>query len=74
MDIFVILRNNYLRPWSFILLNFMTYKLYMKKIFALFVVGMLFANFTEAKSTNNLNFMTIIQCYLLIQYYLTIVK
>ena len=74
MDIFVILRNNYLIPWAFILLNFMTDKLYMKKIFALFVVGMLFANFTEANSTNNLNFMTIIQCYLLIQYYLTILK
>jgi hypothetical protein len=59
MDIFVILQNNYLMPWPFILLTFMTDKLYMKKIFALFVVGMLFANFTEAKSTNNLNFINI---------------
>ena len=59
MDIFVILQNNYLMPWTFILLTFMTDKLYMKKIFALFVVGMLFANFTEAKSTNNLNFINI---------------
>lgn len=31
----------------------------MKKILALFVVGMLFANSTEAKSTNNLKFINI---------------
>ena len=37
----------------------MANKLYMKKILALFVVGMLFANSTEAKSTNNLKFINI---------------
>ena len=37
----------------------MTNKLYMNKIFTLFVVGMLFANSTQAKSTNNLNFINI---------------
>lgn len=37
----------------------MANELYMKKILALFVVGMLFANSTEAKSTNNLNFINI---------------
>ena len=59
MDVFIILGNNYLIPWALILLTFMANKLYMKKILALFVVGMLFANFTEAKSTNNLNFTNI---------------
>ena len=37
----------------------MANELYMKKILALFVVRMLFANSTEAKSTNNLNFINI---------------
>ena len=59
MDVFVILRNNYLIPWAFILLTFMANKLNMKKIFSLFIIGMLFANSTEAKSTNNLNFINI---------------
>ena len=38
----------------------MANKLYMKKILTLFVVGMLFANSTEAKSINKLNFVKII--------------
>lgn len=59
MDAFIILGNNYLIPWALILLTFMANKLYMKKILALFVVGMLFANSTEAKSINKLNFVKI---------------
>ena len=59
MDVFVILGNNYLIPGALILLTFIANKLYMKKIFALFVVGMLFANSTEAKSINKLNFVKI---------------
>ena len=59
MDIFVILMNNYLIPWAVILFIFMANKLYMKKILALFVVGMLFAKSTEAKSINKLNFVKI---------------
>lgn len=37
----------------------MTNKLYMNKIFTLFVIGILFTNSTEAKSINKLNFINI---------------
>ena len=55
MDTFIIFGNNYFIPQAFILPIFMSNKLYMKIIFTLFAIGMLFTISTEAKTINKLN-------------------
>ncbi len=59
MDTFVVFGNNYFIPRAFILPIFMANKLYMKKVFTLFAIGMLFTISTEAKTINKLNFVSI---------------
>ncbi len=58
-DTFVIFGNNYFIHRAFILPIFIANKLYMKKIFTLFTIGMLFTISTEAKSINKFNFVSI---------------